>query len=417
MELHDVGFGECTVLGGKKQEILMVDCGSLNRRLGSGALFSEYAASMTERYGDASERSFLLTHFHKDHYGGLPAILRSSPHFFDRIYLPCCPRDENGVPLFMELTVLIDAFVTGPGVETVKMNGAALRFFRKICDLGGTEQVFTLEAGDELLFDGESYRILWPPKEEYPFSQNLRELVDEADRILFRSTDSYAGAFLELKQSLCETYKNCMDAFAYCTEAEEKERAFAVRELRRLTKELNALLPRLHVLSAGQKVRELLCDRRTVMEVSDEINGSSMILSSGRILLTGDATPETLERIRGELREDYEIVKAPHHGTESAWWKGFSSMGISHLLISNGVAPAGGKIAPEYAALNAMHHCTGGDHCACSEATGECCNRTLYCPLSTPKDAMPTQCRRNDCKIFLTGTGSYHPCNCSKKSE
>ena len=414
MELHDVGFGECAVLGGKKQEILMTDCGSLNLRLSGGILFSEYAASLTERYGEASERSFLLTHFHKDHYGGLPAILRRSPHFFDRIYLPCCPTDENGIPFFMELTVLIDAFVTGPGVETVKMNAAALRFFQKICDLSGTEQIFTLEAGDELLFDGETYRVLWPPKENYPFSKDLGELVREADHILSRSTDSSAGAFLELKQSLCDTYKTCMEAFSYCTEAEEAERIRSIQELHRMTKELNALLPGLHVLSAGQKVRDLLCDRRTVMDVSNEINGSSIILSSERVLLTGDAVPETLERLKEELREEYEIVKAPHHGTQSTWWDGFSDMGIEHLLISNGVASAGGKIASEYAALNAMHHCTGGDHCLYAEETGTCCNESLYCPISTPKKDLPTNCRRNDCRIFLAGTETCHPCDCRK---
>ena len=417
LELHDVGFGECAVLGGKHREILMVDCGSLNRRLAGGMLFSDYAASLTDRYGEAGERSFLLTHFHKDHYGGLPAILRRSPHFFDRIYLPCSPVDEDGRPLLMELTILIDAFVTGPGTETVRMNSAALRFFQKLCDLSGTEQIFTLEAGDELLFDRETYQILWPPKEAYPFSPELKGFVTEADEILSRCTDSCAGAFLELKQSLCRAYLDCMEAFAYRTEAVEADRLHAVPELGRLTGELNLLLPRLHVLSAGRKVRELLCDRKTVMAVSSEINGSSMILSSERVLLTGDATPETMGRLRSCLREEYEIVKAPHHGTASAWWQGFAEMGIAHLLISNGCASAGGKISPEYASLNAMHHCTGSDHCETFEETGVCCNQTLYCPVSTAQNGLPLRCRRNECGIYLTGeNGERHPCDCEKET-
>ena len=31
IELHNVEYGECIVLGGGRGEILMVDCGSMNR--------------------------------------------------------------------------------------------------------------------------------------------------------------------------------------------------------------------------------------------------------------------------------------------------------------------------------------------------------------------------------------------------
>ena len=53
MEMHQVGFGECVVLGGRKKEILMIDCGSLRGRLDDGTLFSDYTRQISERYGRA----------------------------------------------------------------------------------------------------------------------------------------------------------------------------------------------------------------------------------------------------------------------------------------------------------------------------------------------------------------------------
>lgn len=415
IELHDVGFGECVVIGGRKQEILMVDCGSLNQRLDQEWLFRDYVAVIGEKYGGASERSFLLSHFHKDHYCGLPLLLRGSPHYFDRIYIPCCPVNEKGVPLLMELTILIDAFVTGPGTETVKMNGANLRFFHEICRLATTEVIYTLQAGDILEFDQTDYQVLWPPKKAYPFSPELEALVEESNRLLRSSSDPCAESFLVLKSQLCDAYVRCMDAFAYQTQADAAERQQCVEDLTLLMAELNGLLPRLHVLKVAERVRALLCDRSKVMAVSREINGSSLILSSSQMLLTGDATPETLERIAPVLQEQYEIVKAPHHGTESSWWEGFSEMGITHLLISNGKARCGGKVAEAYAQLNALHHCTGAENCVHLAAGNPCCNEALYCTQCKPEIASPTQCRQNRCNLYIASRNPSHPCRCEEK--
>lgn len=415
IELHDVGFGECAVIGGRKQEIVMIDCGSLNQRLHTGCLFRDYVADLQKKYEEASERSFVLTHFHKDHYCGLPLLLQGSPYYFDRIYVPCCPTNAQGTPLFLELTIYIDAFVTGPGSETVRMNAANLRFFRKICQLNGTEGIFTLQAGDILEFDQTDYQVLWPPKTNYPFSKELEELVAQADRILRASGDPCVASFLQLKQELCQAYVRCMEAFAYQTQADAAERAACVTDLEILVEELNALLPRIHAMAIGRQVRQLLCDQARVRAVGTEINSSSIILASDTILLTGDATPETMERIAPQLQEQYWLVKAPHHGTESSWWPGFSEMGITHLLISNGIARSGGKISKNYGLMNTLCHCTGADHCDYYEEFGQCCNVQLYCPLCKSVDTIPTQCKQNVCNIYVHSQFPTHPCQCNWK--
>ena len=77
VELHNVEFGDCTVLGGNGQ-MLMIDCGSLNSILGKGACkFDEYARRLTKRYAPIEQRHGMISHFHKDHVNGFSSILQA----------------------------------------------------------------------------------------------------------------------------------------------------------------------------------------------------------------------------------------------------------------------------------------------------------------------------------------------------
>ena len=219
MEMHQVGFGECVVLGGRKKEILMIDCGSLQGRLDDGTLFSDYTRQISERYGRAKQRTFLLTHFHKDHYGGLPLLLEQNPRYFGQIFLPNCPLNEKGVPLLLELAILIDCFVPKQTL-TSRMNAGALRVFDKIGKLAGTEVIYTLKAGDSFVFDGVTYDVLWPPRDRYPFDPACVGVSQEINAILQTQSHQRIQAFLELKEELCGAYVRCMDAFAMQTDAD-----------------------------------------------------------------------------------------------------------------------------------------------------------------------------------------------------
>ena len=112
VELHNVEFGDCTVLGGNGQ-MLMIDCGSLNSILGKGACkFDEYARRLTKRYAPIEQRHGMISHFHKDHVNGFSSILQEESLFFQRIYLPPAPQDSNGNPLLLEFALLVYTFIT-----------------------------------------------------------------------------------------------------------------------------------------------------------------------------------------------------------------------------------------------------------------------------------------------------------------
>lgn len=71
IELHDVEYGDCTVLVGHNRSILMVDCGSVSRyaRRGEEEIHRRFEA-IFNRYIGAAQRQFLLTHYHRDHMNG-----------------------------------------------------------------------------------------------------------------------------------------------------------------------------------------------------------------------------------------------------------------------------------------------------------------------------------------------------------
>lgn len=112
------------------------------------------------------------------------------------------------------------------------------------------------------------------------------------------------------------------------------------------------------------------------MRFGKELNGSSIVFQNQKqnrwfqnkhtredILFTGDATPNTMEKISEMLHDRYYLVKAPHHGTSSEWWEGWNTIEITHMLISNGHHSAGGMIGEEYVLLPAIKHCTNCTRC------------------------------------------------------
>ena len=81
LELHNVEYGECVVLGGSHGEILMVDCGSMNRNRKEDGRELTLCVNegILERYRKSPSRAFLLSHCHRDHLSGFWNLLGKEP--------------------------------------------------------------------------------------------------------------------------------------------------------------------------------------------------------------------------------------------------------------------------------------------------------------------------------------------------
>ncbi|HEX3018292.1 MAG TPA: hypothetical protein VHP31_10650 [Caproicibacter sp.] len=393
VDLHDVEYGECIVLDSGR-EILMVDCGSSNRviRGGNISFFDSVRLQIMPRYRDAEERSFLLTHCHRDHLSGLWRILRADPAYFDRLFLPVSPCGEDGRPLLLEFALYVYAFLSRM-TEYSHMNTGVLRLFHRAAREAGAQRVYPIRAGDSFSFCGTDYDILWPPDDDFPFRDDFAAAVDAQDELLSSPyLPSVAGDFLRLKRGFCSAYASCCRNSPILPEYAAETGA--------LLRQIGALAPMLRLLPCADEICENLISPANQRRYSDALNASSVVFQNRRdggaesldILMTGDAPPETLAAVESNLYDGYFIVKAPHHGTKSAYAPLLEEIAADHILISNGVT--GGKIAEEYAALPGIKHCSSNSVCAHFQSAGSCCNRLSVCH-DMPRPGLAVNCAGN----------------------
>ena len=126
LELLNMEYGECVVLGGGDRSLLMVDCGSVSQKLREGDVpLDAWLETIAARYEPAMERWFLLTHFHRDHLSGFQKLLESREGYFSRVFLPRTPVDSHGVPLLLEYALFAYLFL-GETLSAMGLLGAAV---------------------------------------------------------------------------------------------------------------------------------------------------------------------------------------------------------------------------------------------------------------------------------------------------
>ena len=378
IEVHNVGYGECIVLCGG-DEILMSDCGSSNIKLPCGMNFTDYVKTVViPRYAGCGERSFLLTHCHRDHSCGLRHILKLYPKYFDRIFLPAVPEDACGRLVLLEFALYVYVFLnrlTGYS----KSNTEILMLFSKAAHAAGAECIFPVKKGDVFVSGGTEYEILWPAATGFPYGAGFVSAVENMDSLLKGPfmPDS-AREFLQLKSRFCLAYKACQSAAPVSP--------VYICELDDIMREITAAAPNLPLLPCAPEIEKILLDSSGLY--SETLNASSVIFQNIRstgacsnddVLMTGDAPPEVLGLVGDSLYGCYYAVKAPHHGTKSGFPPVLRDIVPPHIIISNGLYSGGGKISPEYAALQSVKHCTNCETCAFYNENGYCCDDFAVC--------------------------------------
>lgn len=423
LELHNVEYGECIVLGGAHHDILMVDCGSINQKIREGDVsFTSYVDPvLLERYAGCSGKEFLLTHYHRDHLCGLYQILARRGGYFDRIFLPVSPADAKGRALLLEFALFVYAFLPRHS-DYALVNISALRIFNRVAKLAGADRVYPLAAGSNFAFDGVTYDVIWPDASGYPFSSLFASIVENLDVCLSSPfLPEVAGRFLKKKEAFCKAYAECCKTVPLTPEH--------ITRLDALLDDVDAMIPELLLLPSAPDVVQILTDAVTRTAYSDELNAAGIIFHNRRtseaslddILMTGDATPESLDAVADRLYSDYYIIKAPHHGTASHWSHLLSELSSSHILISNGEYQKGGKIAEEYIDLPAIKHCTNCTACGWYQSSGCSCNR-LACCYELPQGAgLTIKCPRCQnrkgsapCGIYVVTHRGERSCLCDE---
>lgn len=430
VELHDVEYGDCTVLVGQNRQILMVDCGSVSRyaRRGEEEIDRRFN-EIFSRYAPAAQRQFLLTHYHRDHMSGFLKQVKKDPGYFDRVYLPALPCDKRGVNPVLEFAVFAHFFAV-PQSDFAQVNTTCLRIFDALNDSVGADRIFTLGGGDIFTFDGAFYEVLSPARNEpFPFDAILTETVENLNICL--SSPFHTGReteFLETKDAFVRLYMQCQTAFAPSDRATPGRRRILLDSLRDLLGRMEDMRSNLAHSPAAPDIQDIL-NQSVVRNVYTETqNDLSLVFHNRRsrgpsnldILMTGDVSDEVLRRISGKLFDGYYIVKAPHHGTESHFSNVIGDLAVAHLLISNGDYHAGGEISQRYIDMECIKHCTNTGACRWRDIAGGCCNRLQRCYEQPASGSLTLKCaaaageRRTPCNIYVFGHSGVLGCHCDR---
>lgn len=424
IELHDVEYGDCTVLVGRDQSILMVDCGSVSQyvRQSNVDIHTRFDA-IFHRYAAAKARRFLLTHYHRDHMNGFLRQVQKDPNYFDLVYLPVIPGTPENSPV-LELALFARHFAA-PQSEFAQVNTACLSIFETLRKTVGSARIVTLRADDVFSFDNTRYTVLSPDSTAFSYDEALTDAAAHLNAAL--SPFSAAAAFLRLKSEYIAAYHVCQNAFSPASLTTEQQKETLLLRLADLWEKLEGCRGTLDHLPGTQAVREILSDPSLRTLYTETQNDLSLVIHNLRtrsgafdILLPGDASAAVLDTLAPKLYDGYYVVKAPHHGTESHVGAALRNLSVSHFLISNGDYHAGGAVSEHYTARDSVKHCTNTAACAWFAENKSCCNRLLRCWEQPMSGALTLKCisaagnRRTPCNIYVFGHSGVHGCHCDR---
>ena len=350
LRLYNVEFGDAFLLYGDGENLL-VDLGSINR----GFDFCPIRDSIRkESYG--KQLSLLLTHFHKDHWSGLhnQEIGHTLPEL-KMVYLP----DIFRMRAWGKLDVVIRSLL-GDFLESVLLqqqpNFSLADLLREVLPGLPKEKICFLARGDVFHMGGKSYEVLWPRlksgdvvgKRDKPLRDFLERIEDKlsadgAEYRLWDTLDMMATALLR-EFALSQDIK-------YEKTVWDDQRSYEDMYLR--AQRLAEILANACKHDDGD-FREKV--HHYAEALSKDWNRVSLVfheLESKSLLMTGDVCQTTLKRLsNGDygvplLKEKYEVIKAPHHGTDSHFC---AILPTSHFFcISNGEGNRGYlKISEQY---------------------------------------------------------------------
>ena len=388
MKVFNVGFGECILLDKSPEAALLVDCGSKSKN-------KIDADCISEQIRNSKNLSFMLTHFHADHYNGFDK-LNNDVCKADQVYFPWIsfsPQKESAVSILLELAIhlmllygesVIDkdiVFLLKGQMEFiqnhVKENGRVYflkqhdTFSLGNCDM---EVLWPIQCGLEKCFDGKGndverlYNIIeqslfQDANDQEKFASTRKEIINNLNNfyLLFDEYNNRFTAterhFMELG-TLVESQKNLILGINRMADAGRKKNPDSVKKWR-------------------DSLRKIFRhDNNACSVVFREKRDKSDCSTSGyKLLMTGDITKNIIEKHLYKMYfqdKQYEYMKCPHHGTCTHYSVCLPE--CDNFIVSNDKCSRYNAISDEYflhSRTNGQRYCTNS-YCE-TVRSGRCC--------------------------------------------
>lgn len=338
LRMYNVEFGDAFLLLGRREHLL-VDLGSIDGRVDFDPIRDDIRAACS-----GATLSLLLTHFHKDHWSGLrnqPSAHSLPP--IRTVYLP----DIFGLRVPGRQDALVDSLL-GELLEAVILDRAPeftlAELLRQILPAVGG-RVSLLRRGVRFTLDDTDYEVLWPRLEPKDITRRrraafLRFLEQLERRVEGPPEEGVWYTVNALADVLLRDFAARMDLPRQLELFSEQGPDYQVlyRQAALLVRQL-----RLAYVSDAELRRGMHYYARTLQEDWNKVSlvfHNCMPCPEGTVLMTGDVPGRVLRRQADGrygppfFREDYRIIKAPHHGTDSHFCDRLPP--CEFLCISNG---------------------------------------------------------------------------------
>ncbi len=332
--MYEFGFGDCfriEHLVGSRKKGLWVDCGIHNlswSRIDRSARYKIVESDISD------SDSFLLSHYHADHYSGAISIHKR----FKDIYIPDVWNFDGCIKVIKLL--LWESF----SKKTYITSGLTLfDFLKRLC----YSTVHFVKRGD--IIDND-FIALWPKQGELVESatdfferENLPLEIDERLEQIAIKTDEIVLAInrvnnIRVKEEQDIERKRLIGRLNYYE-----------RQWSKLYEENNEMISSL----IEDKNESLASFGNRISIVFQDINGDESLLFTGDFCEHGDVGLWNYLEMNidcvVDMKELYKLIKIPHHGTK-AYYHDFKSRinDDTILLMPNGLVNADWPICHDY---------------------------------------------------------------------
>lgn len=331
---YNCQFGDCYCIFNSPDNPLYVDFG-IHRRCGCNSCRYD---SIINDIKSFSQKDFLLTHYHEDHYSGLIRMMENDENHktFGTVYLPCIPLESEQT----KEALLIIKLVLTNGILRFKHDIEALKklsFIRLLDSVyKATNEIVFLKKGDQLR---GKYKVLWP---------DPGIVIDDINRN--NPLDS------EVSEGLHKISIGLLKVLRIGNKEDNGNKLKKLQEdyidfVRENMKKIKAYV---------SKTNNISNEHCIVFHNIEDAEGDN-------ILFTGDLGKKRIwDILARELHSSYSVIKIPHHGT-TGYYHDFTNLvrKDSYLLIPNGGIERW-KISGKYA--DNLHNkvimiCNNGCYC------------------------------------------------------
>lgn len=303
LRTFSVGFGDCHLIykaGGN--ESLTVDYGS--KQTISSRVDSIYTGIFNKSWKNIA----LLTHYHLDHFKGFTGVLKSK-NKYSLFYLPkLTPDSITGLNI---IAIKIFTSILLPHNNSqFKLNSSRVEFINALAK--STKHIGFLSKGDKFKVNNEEYEVLWPE-----ISTGI-----EVDLLI-----SHVAVYEKMIELILNQFDISEDLNIFIKSLQKyslSEGEFYDDNLEYKYLKLRRKIFENSDIHSMDIFKEMVSDIiKLNANTEKDLNKLSIVFHlKNRVLMTGDIPQNEFDNEiipHLKLSEFYNVIKAPHHGTQSSF--------------------------------------------------------------------------------------------------